>query len=183
MGTIYVFMADGFEDIEALATVDVLRRGGLEVNMVSVNGTTTVRSAHGVTVGCDARFEDLAFDDAAMLVLPGGMSPGAQVLNEHEGLRALLLKADKAGLPMAAICAAPYVLGGLGLLKGRRATCYPGFESYLQGAVYTAAQVEQDGRFITGNGPGAALPFAFALLEFCCGKEKTEEIRSGMMAR
>ena len=180
METIYVFFAEGFEEVEALTPVDVLRRGELNVKTVSVNGEKQVTGAHGVSVICDTLFENESFSDAAMLVLPGGM-PGALNLSEHEGLRKLILTFDAEKKPLAAICAAPMVYGKLGLLKGRKATCYPGFEKYLDGAEYTAKLVEQDGHFITGKGPGAAMCFAFTILEHFCGKDKVRELKGGMI--
>lgn len=180
MKKVYSFFADGFEDIEALTPVDVLRRGGLDVTTVSITENKQVTSAHNVTVVCDELFDNLSFADADMLILPGGM-PGAANLNAHEGLRELILRQNAEQKPLAAICAAPMVYGNLGLLKGRRATCYPGFETYLEGAEYTARPVEQDGHFITGKGPGAAMAFAFAILEHFCGKEKADELKAGMM--
>ncbi len=180
METIYVFFAEGFEEVEALTPVDVLRRGGLNVKTVSVTGNNQVAGAHGVPVVCDTLFEKESFSDASMLVLPGGM-PGAQNLSEHDGLRKLILSFNAAAKPLAAICAAPMVYGKLGLLKGKKVTCYPGFEQYLEGADYTARLVEQDGYFITGKGPGAAMSFAFAILEHFCGKDKVRELKAGMI--
>lgn len=180
METIYVFFAEGFEEVEALTPVDVLRRGGLNVKTVSVTGNKQVTGAHGVPVVCDSLFDEQSFSDAAMVVLPGGM-PGAQNLSEHEGLRKLILAFDADKKPLAAICAAPMVYGKLGLLKGKNATCYPGFEKYLEGANYTAELVEQDGHFITGKGPGAAMCFAFTILEHFCGKEKVRELKAAMI--
>lgn len=180
MGTIYLFLANGFEEIEALTTVDVLRRGGLQVKTVSIDEKKTIEGAHGIPVSCDTLFEDLSFTDATMLVLPGGM-PGATNLDKHEGLRKLILQFDAAHKPLAAICAAPMVYGNLGILKGKKATCYPGFEEYLEGAIYTAIPVEQDDNIITGNGPGAAMLFAFTILEYFCGKDKVRELKTGMM--
>ena len=129
----YVFLAEGFEEIEALAPVDVMRRAGLAVTLVSITDNLVVNGAHGIPVVADALFAELSFADAALLFLPGGL-PGATNLDAHEGLRSLLV--DKAGedVVISAICAAPLVLGGLGLLEGKRATCYPGFEQYLDGA-------------------------------------------------
>ena len=127
MGTIYVFFADGFEEIEAITPVDVLRRAGLNVETVSVTDEEVVTGAHNIPVICDSCFQDCDFSDADLLLLPGGM-PGAATLSEHEGLNRLLPGHVKEGKPVAAICAAPMVLGKLGLLKGKRVTCYPGFE-------------------------------------------------------
>ena len=133
MGTVYAFFADGFEEIEAFTAVDTLRRAGLNVQIVSVTPDEIVMGAHDVSLLCDINFENCDFFDADLLLLPGGM-PGAATLDKHEGLRKLLLDFAAKGKPIAAICAAPMVLGKLGLLKGRKATCYPSFEQYLEGA-------------------------------------------------
>lgn len=176
---IFVFFADGFEDIEALGTVDILRRAGLQVTTVSVMGDPIVRSAHGVPVVCDEVFEKGDYHSAGMLVLPGGM-PGAANLAAHKGLAELIRRHVAAGKPYAAICAAPMVYGKLGLLNGKKATCYPGFEHYLEGADYTAALVETDGDLITGKGPGATFAFALAIVRRFCGEAKVDELRQGM---
>ena len=149
MKTIYVFLAEGFEEVEALTPVDVLRRAGLPVKTVSVTGVLTVNGAHGVPVVADMVFEEVKEGDAEMIVLPGGL-PGATNLDAHEGLGKLIMTFAEAGRPLSAICAAPLVYGKRGLLKGKKVTCYPGFEKYLEGAEYTAALVEKDGNFITG---------------------------------
>ena len=137
MKTMYVFLADGFEEIEALAPIDVMRRAGLAVTTVSVTGNLTVQGAHGILVVADAAFDALDDADAALLFLPGGL-PGATNLEAHAGLGTLLkAKANAEGVVLSAICAAPLVLGGLGLLQGKQATCYPGFENTMVGATYT----------------------------------------------
>ena len=160
MAKVYEFLANGFEDIEALAPVDILRRGGLEVVTVSITGSEYVESAHGVEVKADVWFEDVeSFDDADLLLLPGGM-PGAANLDMHHQLGQVLIDHCERGKLMGAICAAPLVLGRRGLLDGRRATCYPGFEQYLDGAEITHELVTEDGNIITGSGLGAAIPFA-----------------------
>ena len=182
MKTILVFLADGFEEIEALTPIDVLRRAGLEVKTVSVMEGPVVVGAHGVPVIADCMFDEINPSHADMLLLPGGM-PGATNLDEHDGLGSLIQNFAAGGKDLAAICAAPLVLGKRGLLNGKRATCYPGFESYLEGAIYTAALVEQDGNFITGKGPGAAMDFAFAIVEKYVGAEKVKELKQGMMVK
>ena len=180
MKTIFVFLAEGFEEIEALTPVDVLRRAGLSVQTVSVMDEQVVAGAHGVTVLADKMFAEINPEDAEMILLPGGL-PGATNLDAHEGLSQLILDFAEADKPLAAICAAPLVLGNRGLLQGKKATCYPGFETYLQGAEYTAALVEKDGNIITGKGPGAAMEFAFAIVEKYCGMDKVNELKQGMM--
>ena len=168
MKTIYVFLAEGFEEIEALTPVDVLRRAGLSVKTVSVMDKYIVTGAHGVPVLADVMFDEVFAEDVEMILLPGGL-PGATNLDAHEGLSGMILNFAKAEKPLAAICAAPL------------ATCYPGFETYLKGAQYTAALVEKDGNFITGKGPGAAMEFAFAIVEKYCGIDKVNELKQGMM--
>ncbi len=180
MGHIYLFLADGFEDVEALGTVDILRRAGLSVKTVSIMEHPEVTSAHNVMVKADMLFEEEALRDAEMLILPGGM-PGALNLDMHEGLRRVILAFSSASRPLAAICAAPMVYGRLGLLNGKKATCYPGFEGHLEGAVYTGASVEQDANFITGKGPGVTFEFAFAIIAKFCGKAKVDELKQAMM--
>lgn len=180
MKTIFVFLAEGFEEIEALTPVDVLRRAGLVVQTVSIMDEQVVAGAHGVPVLADKMFAEINPEDAEMILLPGGL-PGATNLDAHEGLGQLISDFAKAEKPLAAICAAPLVFGNRGLLQGKKATCYPGFETYLQGAEYTAALVEKDANFITGKGPGAALEFAFAIVEKYCGIGKVNELKQGMM--
>ena len=180
MKNVYVFLANGFEEIEALATVDVLRRAGVKATTVSLNMDTKVTGAHGIPVEADAMFADCDYTIADMLVLPGGM-PGAANINKHNGLCALLKVQSLTDRWIAAICAAPMVLGRLGLLEGKKATCYPGFEGELTGAEYTAAPVEVDDLIITGKGPAAVLPFAYAIAEVLVGKEVVDEVKKGML--
>ena len=180
MAKVYVFLANGFEDVEALIPVDVLRRGGVEVVTVSVTGESQiVETAHRVQIVADAMFEDCDFSDADLLFLPGGM-PGASNLNEHEGVRRAVLAQHTAGKRVAAICAAPLVLGGLGILRGKRATCYPGFEQTLEGATYTGDLCTVDGNVTTGEGPAAAFPFAYELLSQLVSREVSDQIAEGM---
>ncbi|WP_071147241.1 DJ-1 family glyoxalase III [Bacteroides ihuae] len=179
METIYVFFADGFEEIEALTTVDVLRRANLKVEMVSIMSEDVTTGAHGIAVTCDLLFEECDFSDAIMLLLPGGM-PGAASLSKHKGLCELLLDYNSQNKSIAAICAAPMVLGKLGILKGRKATCYPGYEQDLQGAEFVYEQVVKDANIITGNGPGAAMVFSLAIVESLVGKEKKQELIEAM---
>ena len=179
MDKVYVFLADGFETVEALAPVDVMRRAGLQVTTVSIMGRSNVVSAQNVTVVADVLFEDVVFDDASALVLPGG-GVGTDNLSAHEPLRALLVDACSRGMLVAAICAAPMVFGRIGILKGKKATCYPGCEGDLFGAEYTAAAVEQDDNIIPACGPGASFDFGFAIVERFCGAGVVETLRSQM---
>ena len=180
MAKVYTFLANGFEEIEAMAPIDILRRGGVDIKTVSITGSEYVESAHGVTVKADMKFEDADnFDDADILLLPGGM-PGSTNLNEHEGVRHALIAQHERGKRIGAICAAPMVLGSTGLLKGKKATCSPGFEKYLTGATYTAELVQEDGNIITGEGPAAVLPYAYRILNYLAGEEKSATIQADM---
>lgn len=181
MAKVYVFLANGFEDVEALIPVDVLRRGGVEVITVSITGDSqVVESAHNVQIVADTMIEDCDFSDADLLFLPGGM-PGASNLYEHEGVRQAVLAQAKADKKVAAICAAPaVVLAQLGILDGKRATCYPGFEKLLTTAEYTADLVTIDGNITTAEGPATAFPFAYELLSQLVSKEVSDQIAEGM---
>ena len=176
---VYVFLADGFETVEALAPVDVMRRAGVDVVTVSIMGRKEVFSAQGVTVVADDVYENVGFVDADALVLPGG-GVGTDNLSAHQPLRALLVDACSRGLLVAAICAAPMVFGRIGILKGKKATCYPGCEGDLFGAEYTANAVEQDGNILTACGPGASFDFGFAIVKHFCGAGVVDTLRSQM---
>ena len=180
MKSICIFLAEGFEEMEAMFPLDILRRGGMDVKLVSVTSEKAVRSSHGVTIMADALFEDVSEEDVEMIVLPGGL-PGATNLDAHAGLDKLILSFANAGKPLAAICAAPMVYGKRGLLKGKKATCYPGFDKYLEGAEYTGNMVEVVDNFILGKGPGAAPAFGFAILEKYAGAAKAQEVKNGML--
>lgn len=179
MPKVYEFLANGFEEIEALAPVDILRRGGVDINTVSITDSEFVESSHGIVVKADLKFEDADLSDADMLLLPGGM-PGATNLNAHNGLRkALLIQASKGG-KIGAICAAPMVLGSLGLLRGRQATCSPGFEKYMDGAQYTAELFTVDNNIITGEGPAATFPYAYKILSMFVGNQAVKTLEQKM---
>lgn len=180
METVYLFFAEGTEEVEALAVVDILRRACVEVRIVSATDEKWVMGAHGIRVEADMLADDVDYSKAAMLVLPGGL-PGAYNLAEHKGLAKGIMQQYEAGKPLAAICAAPLVYGRMGLLKGLKATCYPGFEDNLEGATYTGALVEKDGQFITGKGPAAVFEFGYAIAERLVGKDKADAVRNGML--
>lgn len=185
MKKVSVFFADGCEEVEALTVVDLLRRAGVETDMVSIMGKLLVTSSHGVGIQTDHLFEETDFEETDMLVLPGGM-PGTLHLRAHEGLAQLLKTYDVAGKQgqdkyVAAICAAPSVLGGLGILEGKLACCYPGFEEKLTGATVTMEPAIQDGYVITGRGMGTAIPFGLKLIQVLCGVEKAEEVKKGIL--
>ena len=176
--TAYVFLAEGFEEVEALTPVDILRRGGVTVKTVGIGGKT-ITGAHGIPVGCDIAEEDVIPDEIDMMVLPGGM-PGTTHLGEIlacDTAMNFIRLAYEDGKYIAAICAAPSVLGENGLLHGRKYTCYPGFENDEKyHGTYTAAPLQQDGKIITANGAGNALTFALYLLAALQGEEKALEV-------
>ena len=178
---IYVFFAEGFEEIEALAPVDVLRRGGIEVKTVGVTGKT-VTGAHGIAVSTDMTVDQITLEGLEGIVLPGGM-PGTLNLEANERLCELVHHADLKQLLIGAICAAPSVLGHLGVLNGKRATCFPGFEKELAGATVCDGQVVCDGNIITAKGAGAALDFAFALLCFLTDKQTADDMSKAMCCK
>lgn len=180
MSKLYIFLADGFEEIEGLTVVDILRRAGAEVNTVSIMGKKTIVGSHHITIEADVLFEDCNFSDGDMFVLPGGM-PGTLHLGEHQYLAELLKKADQEKKGIAAICAAPSILGDLGLLKGKKAACYPGFEERLTGASVSTESVVTDGHITTSRGMGTAIPFALELVTRMCGKEKADELARGII--
>lgn len=180
MAKICVFTADGFEEIEGLTVVDLLRRAGAEVWMVSIRDTLTVKGAHGIELKADVLFDEVDYDSVDMLVLPGGM-PGTRYLGEHKGLCALLKKAAAEGKKVAAICAAPSVLGKLGILKDKKAVCYPGFEEKLTGADVQTEEVVRDENVTTSRGLGTAIPFALELISQLYGEEKALEIKKSVI--
>ena len=178
---VYLFLANGFEEIEALTPLDVLRRAGVPVTTVGVGGDS-VLGAHGIRVQAD--IPDTMYRDSApdMIILPGGM-PGSEHLDNSRTVDAALRAAASHDAYLCAICAAPMVLGKRGYLQGKKAVCYPGFEQYLQGAVVTDARVECDGKIITAKGMGAALEFGLALVQVLCGKQEADRIAASVFAQ
>ena len=175
MSSVNVFFASGYEEVEALTVVDLLRRAGVETTMVSVTGEKAVTSSHGVTIQMDKLFEEID-DSADMIVLPGGI-PGTPNLKAHKGLAEMIERyAADSSKYIAAICAAPTVYGEMGLLKDRMATCYPGMEDKLIGATPLEDKVVIDGRIITSRGLGTAIHFGLALVGILAGGEKAEEL-------
>ena len=178
---VYVFLANGFEEVEALAPVDFLRRCELEVKTIGIGGEV-VTGAHGITVKADiSEYELNEYENATAVVLPGGM-PGTLNLENSETVQDFVSYAEQEGLPICAICAAPSILGHRGLLDGKRATCFPGFENELGGATYTGESVECDGNIITGKGAGVALEFAHAIGKVLA-PEKADTVRDSMQCR
>ena len=174
MEKVFIFLTTGFEEIEALATIDILRRGGVNIQSVSLTGDRTVTGSRQIPVIADCLFEEVDYADAQMLILPGG--PGTSKMNEHEGLKQEILVFAHQGKLLAAICAAPMVFGSLGLLHNKKATCYPGYEKYLTGAHITGTPVVVDGNITTGRAAGYTFDFALELLSQLKGKEVAEEV-------
>ena len=179
----YVFLAPGFEEIEAVTPIDVMRRGGMQVTTVAVtaDGSKDVTGAHGVIYIADTDIASVDLSAAEWMVLPGGM-PGASNLHDCEKLTDALRDHAAKGGKLAAICASPaVVLGSLGLLEGRSATCYPGFENLCDGAEMTGADVVVDRNIVTGNGPASALKWAIAILKEGSGQEVASIVADGML--
>ena len=180
MKKVCVFLADGFEEIEGLTVVDILRRAGVETETVSVMGRKQIHGSHDILVEADKLFEEADIAAADMLVLPGGM-PGTLNLKAHEGLKGQLLAFDSQGKYLAAICAEPTVLSELGLLKGKKACAYPSFEDQLDCGEVLRVPTVTDGNITTGRGMGAAIPFALKLTAILCGEEKAEEVKASIV--
>lgn len=177
---VYVLLAEGFEEIEALTPVDLLRRAGVEVALVGVAGKT-VCGAHGISVEADIEIDKADFSLADMVVLPGGM-PGTTNLYADARVTAAVSKMAGDGKYVAAICAAPSViLGGMGLLDGKKATCYPGMERGMKGAAALDRNCVVDGHFITGRAVGGALDFACALVAALCGEEQARKVADAVV--
>jgi 4-methyl-5(b-hydroxyethyl)-thiazole monophosphate biosynthesis len=170
----YVFLADGFEETEALATLDVMRRAKLEVQPVGVTGEV-VTGSHKVSVQADIRPEKIDFENIEGVVLPGGM-PGTLNLEASSKVLDCVKHCYDNGKLVSAICAAPSILGHLGMLDGRKATCFPGFETELKGAQYTAAHTETDGNVITAKGAGCAIEFGHAIVAKALSKEAADKV-------
>ncbi|MBD5356219.1 MAG: DJ-1/PfpI family protein [Bacteroides sp.] len=182
MNESFLFLAEGFEEIEALTAVDVLRRAEIPVKTVSITSALQVKGAHGITVTADVLFDNTLFTNAEWLILPGGM-PGATNLYNFARLQGLLRRqATSSKGKIAAICAAPaVVLGQLGLLEGHKATCYPGFEGMLKGAEVVNAPVVVDRKFVLGNGPSNALAWALAIVAEAKGSTVATQVANGML--
>lgn len=178
---IYVFLANGFEEIEALTPVDLLRRAGHEVRTVAIGcgGDVKVAGAHGIEVIANLRENDFCDVMPSVVILPGGM-PGTLNLEESTTVWAAARNCIEHGGLLCAICAAPSVIGKAGLLEGKRATCFPGFEEHLTGATVVDEKVVVDGNVITAKGMGCANEFALAIIEHLGGKEKADEIASSV---
>ena len=178
----YCFLADGFEETEALAPVDILRRAGIEVKTVGVGGGV-IRGSHNIYVTADVDIADLGeLSDAEGIILPGGM-PGVKNLFADDRVKDAVSYCVSNDLYICAICAAPMILGRMGVVDGKRATCFPGFEDDLKGAEKTGEKVVTDGKVITAKGAGCALDFGFAIVTAVMGADKAEKIASSMQCR
>jgi len=182
MKKIAIHLAEGFEEIEAVSIIDVLRRAEFDVTVVSVTENLEVTGSHKIKIIAEKLFRDVNYDLIDMIILPGGM-PGAGNLNNHLGLREQILNFNESKKLLAAICAAPLVFGNLGILKNKKATCYPGFENQLHGAVVTGENVEVAENIITGKGAGVAFEFALAIVELLKGKVLADELARKMILK
>ncbi len=180
MKKVCMMFADGLEEVEALAPLDLLRRGAVDVTTVSITGKREVTGAHQIPILTDRLFDQVDFDQMDMIILPGGM-PGTLHLEECEPLKEKLLEFAGQKKHLAAICAAPRVLGSLGILKGKRATCYPGNEDQLLEALVSEDFVVTDGNITTAKGMGAAVDFGLELLRILIGEEKMQKIKDAIM--
>lgn len=180
MKTAILFLAQGFEEIEAVATTDVLRRAGVKVVTVAIGDDLNVVGAHDIVVQADALLGEVSLYDADALILPGGW-PGAKNLSECKPLIEAVIKQHTEGGWVAAICAAPFVLGVNGILEGKLATCYPGFEKDLHGAAFVEKGVVVSDNVITARGPAFSIDFGLTIAEVLVGKEKAKDVAKGML--
>lgn len=176
---VYVFLANGFEEIEAIAPIDIFRRANIEVITVSISDNKEVSGAHGISVLADKLFSEIDFSGEYLIYLPGGM-PGTKNLDAHVGLKSLIASHVKAGEQTAAICAAPSILGKMGFLEGKEAICYPGFEDQLIGATISQDKIVKSGNISTAKGAGVAIQFALKLVEDIKGKAEAERIANSI---
>ena len=175
---VYVLLANGFEEIEAITPIDILRRAGLTVKTVAV-GENPVLGAHNIPVLADIGIGEVVSEEAQLIILPGGM-PGTTNLESSDAVCSLVRTAFKNAIPIGAICAAPSILGHMGLLRGKNATCFPGFEDALTDATVKDAAVVVDGTVITARGAGCAAEFGFALAALLAGRTKADALRRTM---
>lgn len=180
MSKVLIFLAEGFEEIEAITVIDIMRRAEINISVVSITDDYMVDGAHGIRVETDDLIKNIKILDQEMMVLPGGM-PGTKNLNSNTKLHKIIDKFNKEGKYLAAICAAPMIYGQLGLLEGREAVCYPGFENYLKGAKVSTENVIQSGNIITSRGVGTSLEFALKLVEILKGSELKESLKKGIL--
>ena len=179
---VYLFLAEGFEETEAIATADIIARGGCEVKLVSVTGDIKVTGTHGFKFEADILFEYADFSDAEICILPGGM-PGTNNLMAHEGLVELIKARNAEGKRIAAICAAPMVFGVNGLLEGKNAVCYPGCEGNLKGATVVNAKAVTDGNITTSMGPATAPYFGLEILSLLKDRETADKVAEDFLLK
>lgn len=182
MSKVYVFVADGFEEVEGLAVVDLLRRADIDTTMVSVSDTTEILGSHGIVVSADKVFEEVGFEDVDMLFLPGGTT-GVRNLRKHEGLCTVLKEFHEEDKTIAAICAAPTLLEELGILEGKNATCYRSLADKLVSCKYIDANVVKDDNIITSQGFGTAIDMGLAIVEYFNGTEAANKLQYDVMYR
>jgi protein deglycase len=180
MKRIYILLAAGFEEVEALTPADVLRRAGYEVFLVSTTGAPNVKGAHDIVVKTDVFMDDVEVESATLLLLPGGI-PGATNLLANEKVKKLVGQFHSRDKWLAAICAAPMILGEMQLLQGKKATCYPGFEKHLHGAIWVDTPALTDGTIITGKGIGAAMAFSLEIVKNLSDEATAKELKKKMV--
>lgn len=177
---VYFFIAEGFEEIEALCPIDLLRRAGVEVKTVGIGGNM-ITGAHGITLATDITDAEFSYDSPEMIFLPGGM-PGTLNLAASDTVRSAIEAAHADGAYILAICAAPMILGQMGLLRGKEAICYPGFEDKLEGAEISDKTIALDGKIATAAGMGVALDFGLLAVSLLCGEKCAEDLRHAVIA-
>ncbi len=175
---IYLFLADGFEECEALAPLDILRRANIQIKTVGI-GSNAIVGSHGISINCDTVNKNLSFENLKGIILPGGM-PGALNLENSKTVQETIDYCIDNNLLISAICAAPQILGHKGILKGKKATCFPGFEKELDGATFLDQKVVQDGNIITACGAGAAFEFGFKILEYFTDSKTADDLKNTM---
>ena len=180
MAKVYEFLATGFEEIEAITPADLLRRAGVEVCLVSITGELAVTGSHALTILADKKYEEVDFSDGDMLILPGGQ-PGTTNLGNYKPLQELLEVWNASGKHLSAICAAPTVFGKLGILEGKQATCYPGCENQLLGAITTTDAVITDGNITTSRGVGTAIEFASEIISLLVDEQEAEKVTTSIV--
>lgn len=175
---IYVLLTDGFEEVEALTPIDIMRRAGLGVKTVAISDNLYVKGSHDIIVKSDINVDEVKVEEMDMLVLPGG--PGHVILDNDKNVHSLIDYAVQNDIYIAAICASPSIIGKKGLLAGKKATAFPGFEKYLTGAEVLPDKVVVDGKFITGKGAGASAEFGFTLVTLLLNREIADNLKETM---
>ena len=175
---VYLFLSNGFEECEAITPLDILRRANVEVETVGI-GSKTITGSHNITVNCDTVNKDLSFDNLEGIILPGGM-PGTLNLEADSTVQSAIDYCANNNLLISAICAAPQILGHKGLLNGKNATCFPGFEDELKGCVLSQQKVVTDGNIITARGAGVAFQFGFEILKYLTDEKTSESLKKVM---